>query len=213
MALQYSEIDDSTEISCQPKVQQKKLTKNNTVSFDTKKKENVAEMMKLINNTNGYTDSTDHEGLTDFNPPPHAVVSLKTALPNTYPPLAQSAQSAQSTQPQIEAAYEIPTIVTKPASNVSTIPFENTDAITNHGLWNKNEYKNVPYFAPQSEYASPDRNAEIMINKLNLLIKLLEDQRNEKTGYVNEEIILYAFLGIFIIFIVDSFARSGKYTR
>ena len=203
-SLQYSDFDDSTEISVQPKGPTKKTTKNNTVSFDTKKKENVAEMMKLINNTNGYTDSNEQEGLADFNPPPHAVVSLKTALPNTYPP--------PPTQPQIDVGYEIPTIITKPMST-PTIPFENTDAINNHGLWNKNEYKNVPYFAPQSEYASPDKNAEIMINKLNLLIKLLEEQRNEKTGYVNEEIILYAFLGIFIIFIVDSFSRSGKYTR
>jgi hypothetical protein len=28
-----------------------------------------------------------------------------------------------------------------------------------------------------------------------------------------EEVILYSFLGVFIIFIVDSFARVGKYTR
>ena len=207
MALQYSEIDDSLEndrITSKPATK-KSSTKNNTVSFDTKKKENVAEMMKLINNTNGFTDSTDHEGLTDFNPPPHAVVSLKTALPNTYPP---------PTQPHIDVGYEIPTIMTAPASSyVATIPFENNDTTNNHGLWNKNDYKNVPYFTQPNGYASPDRNSEIMINKLNLLIKLLEEQRNEKTGYVNEEIILYAFLGIFIIFVVDSFARSGKYTR
>jgi hypothetical protein len=45
------------------------------------------------------------------------------------------------------------------------------------------------------------------------MIHLLEEQRDEKTGHVMEEIILYSFLGVFIIFIIDSFARVGKYTR
>ena len=39
------------------------------------------------------------------------------------------------------------------------------------------------------------------------------EQKDEKTGHVMEEVILYSFLGVFIIFIVDSFARVGKYTR
>jgi len=45
------------------------------------------------------------------------------------------------------------------------------------------------------------------------MIHLLEDQKDEKTGHVMEELILYSFLGVFIIFIVDAFSRSGKYTR
>jgi hypothetical protein len=45
------------------------------------------------------------------------------------------------------------------------------------------------------------------------MINLLEEKQDEKTNNVTEEIILYSFLGIFIIFIVDSFARVGKYVR
>ena len=45
------------------------------------------------------------------------------------------------------------------------------------------------------------------------MINLLEEQKDEKTGHVTEEIILYSFLGVFIIFIIDSFARAGKYVR
>ena len=41
----------------------------------------------------------------------------------------------------------------------------------------------------------------------------VEEQQNEKTNNITEEFILYTFLGVFIIFVVDSFARSGKYTR
>lgn len=57
-----------------------------------------------------------------------------------------------------------------------------------------------------------DLNKEF-IGKLDYLIHLLEEQREMKTGSVTEEIILYSFLGIFIIFVLDSFARAGKYTR
>jgi high-affinity K+ transport system ATPase subunit B len=45
------------------------------------------------------------------------------------------------------------------------------------------------------------------------MISLLEDQQDEKTNNVTEEVVLYSFLGIFIIFVVDSFARVGKYVR
>ena len=52
-----------------------------------------------------------------------------------------------------------------------------------------------------------------LIEKLNYMIHLLEEQQGDKTGNIAEELILYLFLGIFVIFIVDSFARAGKYTR
>ena len=41
----------------------------------------------------------------------------------------------------------------------------------------------------------------------------LEGQQDEKTENVTEELVLYMFLGVFVIFVVDSFARAGKYTR
>ena len=37
--------------------------------------------------------------------------------------------------------------------------------------------------------------------------------KDEKTSNVTEELVLYSFLGVFIIYIVDSFARAGKYAR
>ena len=50
-------------------------------------------------------------------------------------------------------------------------------------------------------------------NKINYMIHLLEEQQDEKTGHVVEEVILYVFLGVFMIFIIDSFARASKYVR
>ena len=51
------------------------------------------------------------------------------------------------------------------------------------------------------------------MKKINYMINLLEEQQDEKTNNVTEEVVLYSFLGIFIIFVVDSFARVGKYVR
>ena len=52
-----------------------------------------------------------------------------------------------------------------------------------------------------------------IIQKMNHIIQMLEDQQDEKTGSVTEELILYCFLGVFVIFVVDSFVRAGKYVR
>lgn len=52
-----------------------------------------------------------------------------------------------------------------------------------------------------------------LITKLNYMIKLLEEEKDIKQNTVTEELILYLFLGIFIIFIIDSFARASKYVR
>lgn len=49
--------------------------------------------------------------------------------------------------------------------------------------------------------------------KLNYMIHLLEDQKDERVEGITEEIVLYCFLGVFIIFVLDSFAKVGKYVR
>ena len=61
--------------------------------------------------------------------------------------------------------------------------------------------------------AAADVPKDEILQKMNHIIQMLEDQQDEKTGSVTEELILYCFLGVFVIFIVDSFARAGKYVR
>jgi len=71
----------------------------------------------------------------------------------------------------------------------------------------------VPYNRMSNELSSAGANSDELIEKLNYIVHLLEEQHNERTDHVAEELVLYCFLGVFIIFIVDSFARAGKYTR
>ena len=54
---------------------------------------------------------------------------------------------------------------------------------------------------------------DILTEKINYVIRLLEEQKDEKTNHVTEELILYAFLGIFVIFVLDSFVKKGRYVR
>jgi len=74
---------------------------------------------------------------------------------------------------------------------------------------NKPYYNNNYFRENLSEYPNQD----ILLQKLNYMITLLEDQQDEKTNNVTEEVVLYSFLGIFIIFIADTFVRVGKYVR
>jgi hypothetical protein len=52
-----------------------------------------------------------------------------------------------------------------------------------------------------------------IMEKINYMIHLLEAQQHEKTNNITEEFLLYTFLGVFVIYVLDSFARSGKYIR
>jgi hypothetical protein len=76
---------------------------------------------------------------------------------------------------------------------------------------NKNYYNSVNSFANNTNNSN-DSN-QVLIDKLNYMINLLEEQQDQKTNSVTEEVVLYSFLGVFIIFVADSFTRVGKYVR
>jgi hypothetical protein len=77
-------------------------------------------------------------------------------------------------------------------------------------LSNYNESYNATSYNNESA-ANFDNNK--LLTKLNYIIHLLEEQHNEKTNHITEELILYLFLGLFILFVLDSFARASKYQR
>jgi len=71
----------------------------------------------------------------------------------------------------------------------------------------------IPYHNQSQSSDSIDTPKDELLQKMNHIIQMLEDQQDEKTGSVTEELILYCFLGVFVIFVVDSFVRAGKYVR
>ena len=68
-----------------------------------------------------------------------------------------------------------------------------------------------PYYANMG--ISSHNNDNKLLEKINYMIHMLEEQQHEKTNNITEEFLLYTFLGVFVIYVLDSFARSGKYIR
>lgn len=184
--------------------------------IDTDKINNV---LQSIHNSTENTD--DSSGLGDFNPP--------------SPPVSAGVQrtiDAVPTQPPPEMAKTLGK-TPAPAEEYNDEKLELNNFSTNYGskITNEEYYKRfIPNFAKQqmenekvnrpyyNQYPSPSSyvgttDNNMLIDKLNYMIHLLEEQQDERTGSVTEEVILYSFLGIFIIFLADSFSRIGKYKR
>jgi hypothetical protein len=140
----------------------------------------------------------DNGKMGDFTPLPNPDINIKRDMSdNTETPkytLPQTSYSnAINSQKNIYRANDMPSAV-----------------LSNY---------NTSYQPPVSQpyYAKMGLNGSFgddkLMEKINYMIHLLEEQQNEKTNNITEEFILYTFLGVFIIFVVDSFSRSGKYTR
>jgi hypothetical protein len=78
---------------------------------------------------------------------------------------------------------------------------------------NFNDSYNLKYNPSSQAANSLNYDNNKLLSKLEYIIHLLEEQHNEKTNYITEELILYLFLGIFILFVLDSFAKASKYVR
>jgi DNA polymerase I-like protein with 3'-5' exonuclease and polymerase domains len=73
--------------------------------------------------------------------------------------------------------------------------------------------KQQPYYKKMGIGSTDDVGSDKLMERINYMIHLLEAQQHEKTDTITEEFILYLFLGAFVIFVVDSFARTGSYKR
>lgn len=94
----------------------------------------------------------------------------------------------------------------------NTAPYNENTYNVNKKLWNVS----IPTQQPinNNNLGGGIQHADnSIISKLNYAIQLLEEKRDEKTGKVTEELILYGLLGVFIIYAIDSFVRVGEYKR
>ena len=165
-----------------------------------KSNSNVDSMMKRIHDDD-VNDDDDDNGLSNYQPlqPPNSVANERIDNVN-----ANNMEKRMSEQQNVV-----------PNMNMNTAQAQREGFTQLPSEYAKQYYQQyVPYFNQGSDDNSPNGvNKDELLTKLNQIIYLLEEQQDEKTGNVTEELILYSFLGIFIIFIVDSFARVGKYVR
>jgi len=150
-------------------------------------------VIDIINQMENVKTDNDGSSLADFKPPPMPLQHVKKD---------DTDMKSESTIPVF--------------SNTQTIP---SDYNNYHNAYTPTIINTQPYY---SKMNSLGNNLEAPISgfydnriseKINYMIHLLEGQETERTANVTEEFILYTFLGVFIIYICDSFSRGGRYVR
>ena len=176
-------------------------------SFDTNK---VSSVLKEIHNT---TEDDDDDKI-DFNPPPKpesmGVMKTTPSKESFVTPLGRTVGKAPS--PSYDGGDNLDLNDYSNYGDSKTVEEYYKSVLPGYTAQNNSQrnYVNRPYYPVQNvETGSPD----VLMQKLNYVISLLEDQQDVKTNNVTEEVILYSFLGIFIIFMADTFVKAGKYTR
>lgn len=162
----------------------KRFSKNKTRKNAPPSSSSRVESMMAKIHENANKDDDDEDGLASFDPPPRSVSS------------------------GVERMRERDTRNDDDDEQVTT---ENFDEMQGN-QWQQEYYKqHIPMY---TNAASNDVNTSgELLEKLNYMIHLLEEERDVKQGNVTEEVVLYCFLGVFVIFVVDSFAKVGKYVR
>ena len=193
---------------------QKRYPKEN---FDTQK---VNSVLETIHNN---STSDEDNNLGDFNPPPmpdsagvNKTVATEDGMNMSNEKNDQMFRTlGRAPQPNYTGGDNLDLNDYKLYGNSKTVDDYYKKVLPGgHNNLNRNP-ANRPYYNTISDAmdSSSSTNPDILLQKLNYMINLLEDQQDERTNNVTEEVVLYSFLGIFIIFVVDSFARVGKYIR
>lgn len=221
LAMFAAPIDDNTNITENNDVLNQKRHKRTQrkypkfENFNTNKVNSVLE--KIHNTPNDEDDENDY--VNTFNPPPKPE---SASVQKTIPQKQTNTESFSSIEGRT-------TIGKPPMPNYEGSDNLDLNNYSNYGNNKTNEeyYKAIipgyqknlanrpyyPYREPVDENHFSQPSQDILLKKLNYMITLLEEQQDEKTNNVTEEVILYSFLGIFIIFIADTFVRAGKYVR
>jgi len=161
----------------------------------------------IINKMSAVSVENDGAKLADFNPPANPVVQVKKEF---QMPIAADPQI-----PDLANPLQMPS----PAfSNKSVNPYIVNNANIALGNYQQvyrppaqiSHNPNKPYYAAMGLTGGSDSK---VLEKINYMIHLLENIENEKTANITEEFVLYTFLGVFVIFVLDSFTRTGKYIR
>ena len=144
-----------------------------------------------------------------------------SSVSQTIPTPSISNEYKQVLNPLPQNFYQLPSSSQQQSSKMqypTTNNKYNVEGITDYNniMLNASNYENqhIPQYNNSSGSMEHNFNSgDPVLNKLNYMIHLLESSKDEKTEHITEEVILYSFLGVFMIFIVDSFTKIGKYKR
>jgi len=189
------------------------LNKSNEI-----KSNRVSELINKMTSINVDNDGNKLSNFTPIQNPEMTNIREEPSNKNRFdaPPMRLPGQQSMG--------YEKPNFSSQnlPSQNFSSqnLPSQNFSS-NDSNLVNLSNYRNVyqqqpsnittkPYYSNIGIHTDTDNK---LLEKINYMIHLLEEQQSEKTNNITEEFILYTFFGVFIIYVLDSFARTGKYIR
>mgnify|MGYP003977897221 CR=1 FL=1 len=164
----------------------------------------------LIQEMTSVQDHNDGEKLANFTPPPQPVLNIKKDTQQGNPYMEESSVEFPSNPLQIKP-QEIKQSLDKTHYTSHDIQQNNNRVYSNYNQSYKNSLSNLKSSIARSEqtHIIDDK----LMEKINYMVHMLEGLEGEKTDNIMEEFILYTFLGVFVIFVLDSFSRTAKYTR
>ena len=181
---------------------------------------------ELLNQMTYVSPDNDGNKLANFNPPPSPIISNKKPdagrsptlelQPNELLPKHPQQQQQQQQQQHTQGGFYHKESGSQPGNHSFKANESNLGVYNNYKQsYEPSNIQLKPYYSKMGINTSNTGggNDDKIMEKINYMIHMLEEQQNEKTNSVTEEFILYTFLGVFMIFIVDSFARAGKYVR
>lgn len=165
---------------------------------------------ELINQMSSVSENNDGAKLADFKPPPYAVNNKNGEekpgfiqwQPTAEDEIEHHENELQQPVPKIQAHNDL----------VYGPSYTNTKFGNYHMSYDPTQMVYAAAAAAAKNNRVPTDDSRLM-EKINYMIRLLENQAVEKTANITEEFILYTFLGVFMIFVLDSFVRVGKYVR
>jgi hypothetical protein len=172
----------------------------------------ASQVSELINKITSLNTENDGQHLANFNPMPNPILNNKKP---------ENQLDGRKTNGELTPVDLLPTNpyqvsppnISKNGNPANSINYSANDSNLGKLSSYNTSYQpsNIPYYAKMG-LGNGDPNDKLL-EKINYMIHLLEEQQTEKTNNVMEEFVLYTFLGVFMIYIVDSFVRAGKYVR
>jgi len=160
---------------------------------------------EILNKMTNVFPDNDGQSLADFKPPPMPVINIKKDL------LLEMGRPADETIERPTNSLQIPIPMIPKGAN----PYlSNNQHLSSYKtIYEPTNIAPSPFYKNITLGKEQTTESTKLMEKINYMIHLLEQQQLDKTNNITEEFILYTFLGVFVIFVVDSFARAGKYIR
>ena len=198
-------------------------------SSDFSKTQKNTNKINMLLKTLQEMDDEDASNLGTFNPPPKPLSSgvnkTTDVVDNPMSNVAEHNQpikAVTSTQPGLELnnlkyTYPEPSNVeTYYRKYLPSYPHGTSEGYSNKGSDSKDSSKQAIPIPSNTDHVEGHYRGYVdktLTDKINYMIHLLEDKQDVKSNSRMEELGLYCLLGIFTIFLVDSFSRVGKYVR